>query len=227
MSVFKCVSDALWSGYGHSLKKKKPQVCSLGLCGTATAFGSAQKERNLANEKSGKRGHFNLNLAGVHFDYLHATHHRWMLKIFLFICYLTHTSPTMPPPPSLLSCTPPSVSLLSLLLYSSLPTIPSSPLSLLTVSFPLIFFPVVEGMPGLWHSHHLRPHPSPSLSLPLPPPRLHFISPLPFFSLSVFLLLFAVSLNAGVWNVKSPLLKVLGWAVSWGIPEQQILFRSE
>lgn len=133
----------------------------------------------------------------------------------------SHTSLTTPPSlTQLLSCvsasSSPSVSLLSLLLYSPPPTIPPPHPSFSHLWQCLFlsscFLPVVESMPGLWHSHHFCPHPSPYLSFspsPIPPPSSLssfllfsvFLSPLPFFS---------VSLHAGDWNVSSLCLR------SWG-----------
>lgn len=158
----------------------------------------------------------------------------------------SHTNLTMsPPPPSsshtrLLSCISasfsPSVSLLSLVLYSPPPTVPSS---LLTHHWWCLFSSRLASF-LLWKARQGSdiliiscPHPSPYLSFSfsfIPPP-----SPLSFlllfllhFCLPPLLLLLGPRLSACYrLECEFPLFKVLGWAVSWEIPEQVILVNSE
>lgn len=138
-----------------------------------------------------------------------------------YLFTISHTSLTMPPSLTRLlsyisASSSPSVSLLSLFLYSPPPTIPSSLLPSLTLPFSLVLLPSCCGkhvrtdiliisvhIPHLIYLFLLFP-------FPLPLCGLHF-----FFSLRFCLPPLLLCLSA-CWRLECefPPFKVLGWAVS-------------
>lgn len=153
-------------------------MCSLGQSGTGKVFGSTHREKS-GKCKVRKKRTFQSHTRRactftVYMQCIAPMSWKWGLTCLQPLT-LASFSPIFP-----LSCisasSSPSVSLVSLLLYSPPPTyslLPSPITDSQCFFLSSRFLPVVESMAGLWHSHHFCPHPSPNLSFllsPKPPP---------------------------------------------------------
>lgn len=198
-------------------------MCSLGQSGTGKVFGSTHREKS-GKCKVRKKRTFQSHTRRactftVYMQCIAPMSWKWGLTCLQPLT-LVSFSPIFP-----LSCisasSSPSVSLVSLLLYSPPPTYSLLPSPITDSAFSsrlasFLLWKAWQDSDILIISVHI-PHlisPSCFLQNPLLPPCLILPLLLPL---------------SACWRLECefPLFKVLGWAVSWEIPEQEILVKSE